>query len=409
MTNAATNIKQWFLGFFRVWQREFYLVSHDIGVMMFFFLLPLLYPICYTLIYNPEIVTDMPVVVVDHSRTAESRRLARMLDATQAAKIYDYAPDLAAARRIVNNHEAFGILEIPESYSRKLGRGEQAVATFYCDMSLLLRYRTFISALADLQLAIGAEIQAAELSQVAMVSSAVPMARINSDARMLGDPTQGFASFVIPGILVLILQQSMVLGVVMLGATSAERRRRNGGIDPLQVQAPAGATLLGKVMCYLALYAPIIIYVLRIVPMIFSLPHVGSEWDYVLFLLPMLVASAFMGQCISWLVTEREETLLAVVFTSVVFLFLSGLTWPRYAMSPIWVLIGDMIPATWGVEGFIRMNSNGSPLYEQAHPYRILWLLAALYFTISYALLRFYRSGWYTRRLNRRNKVSDNA
>ena len=65
-----------------------------------------------------------------------------------------------------------------------------------------------------------------------MVSSAVPMAKINSDARMLGDPTQGFASFVIPGILVLILQQSMVLGVVMLGATSAERRRRNGGTRP---------------------------------------------------------------------------------------------------------------------------------------------------------------------------------
>ena len=283
------------------------------------------------------------------------------------------------------------------------------MATFYCDMSLLLRYRTFISALADLQLAIGAEIQAAELSQVAMVSSAVPMTKINSDARMLGDPTQGFASFVMPGILVLILQQSMVLGVVMLGATASERRRRNRGIDPLQVLAPAGATLLGKVMCYLALYAPIIIYVLRIVPMIFSLPHVGSDWDYVLFMLPMLVASAFMGQCISWLVTEREETMLAVVFTSVVFLFLSGLTWPRYAMSPLWVLVGDMIPATWGVEGFIRMNSNGSPLYEQAHPYRMLWLLAALYFTISYALLRFYRSGWYTRRLNRRNQVSDNA
>ena len=160
---------------------------HDVGVMMFFFLLPLLYPVCYTLIYNPEIATDMPVVVVDHSRTAESRRLARMLDATQAAKIYNYAPDLAAARRILNNHDAFGILEIPEDYSRRLGRGEQAVATFYCDMSLLLRYRTFISALADLQLAIGAEIQAAELSQVAMVSSATVSAPCPSSLMM----TQG--------------------------------------------------------------------------------------------------------------------------------------------------------------------------------------------------------------------------
>ena len=399
----------WFKSLFRVWRRETHLVFTDIGVLLFFFALPLAYPIVYTLIYNPEVVKKIDTVVVDNCRTAESRELVRHLGATQGFNIVGYAADMQEAKRAWMEKKVYGVLEIPNDYDRKIGRGEQAVCSFYCDMSLLLRYRTFISALADLQLAIGAEIQAAELSQVAMVSSAVPMTKINSDARMLGDPTQGFASFVMPGILVLILQQSMVLGVVMLGATASERRRRNRGIDPLQVQAPAGATLLGKVMCYLTLYAPIIIYVLRIVPMMFSLPHVGSDWDYVLFILPMLVASAFMGQCISWLVTEREETMLAVVFTSVVFLFLSGLTWPRYAMSPLWVLVGDMIPATWGVEGFIRMNSNGSPLYEQAHPYRMLWLLAALYFTISYALLRFYRSGWYTRRLNRRNQVSDNA
>ena len=367
------------------------MIFHDAGVLLFFFLLPLLYPVTYTLIYNPEIATDIPVVIVDHSRSADSRKLARMLDATQAAKIYDYAPDLPAARHIVNSHDAFGILEIPEDYARKLGRGEQAVTTFYCDMSLLLRYRTFISALADLQMALGAEVQATEFGNLSMVSNAVPMAKINSDARMLGDPTQGFASFVIPGIIVLILQQSMILGVVMLAATAAERRRRNGGRDPMAIEAPAGATLLGKAMCYMAIYAPIIIYVLRIVPMMFSLPHVGSDWDYVLFIIPMLLASAFMGQCIGWLVTEREEALLVLVFTSVVFLFLSGLTWPRYAMNRFWILIGDIVPATWGVEGFIRMNSNGSPLYEQAHPYTMMWVLTAVYITVSYILLMYYR------------------
>lgn len=393
MANALSNIRQWLLGFFRVWRREFYLVFHDVGVMLFFFVLPLFYPVVYTLIYNPEITTDIPVVIVDHSRTAESRKLARMLDATQAAEIYNYAPDLPAARHIVNSHDAFGILEIPEDYARKLGRGEQAVTTFYCDMSLLLRYRTFTSALADLQLALGAEVQAAEMDNMGMVSGAVPMSRINSEAQMLGDPTQGFASFIIPGIIVLILQQSIVLGVVMLGGTAAERRRRNGGIDPMQVQAPAGATLLGKAFCYVALYAPIVIYVLRIVPMIFSLPHIGREWDYFLFILPMLFASVFMGQCVSWIVREREVTMLVIVFTSVVFLFLSGLTWPRYAMSPFWVLVGDLVPATWGVEGFIRMNSNGSPLYEQSHSYTMLWVLALAYFMLSYVLLRYYRRG----------------
>ena len=62
------------------------------------------------------------------------------------------------------------------------------------------------------------------------------------------------------------------------------------------------------------------------------------------------------------MVREREMAFMVVVFTSVVFLFLSGLTWPRYAMSPFWYWVGNCIPAVWGVEGFIRINSNGADL-----------------------------------------------
>ncbi len=97
----------------------------------------------------------------------------------------------------------------------------------------------------------------------------------------------------------------------------------------------------------------------------------------------MLVASSFLAITLSVFVTERESSML------VVFLFLSGLTWPRYAMNGFWTIIGDLIPATWGVEGFIRMNSNGSPLAEQSHPYTMLWLLAALYMITAYLITRY--------------------
>lgn len=132
---------------FRVYRREFRLIFSDVGVMLFFFFLTALYPVVYTLIYNPETLTDLPFAVVDHDRTQQSRELVRALDATQGMATYDYAPDLAAAREMVNSHDAYAVLEIPSGYGRKLGSGEQAVATFYSDMSLLLRYRTFLSCL----------------------------------------------------------------------------------------------------------------------------------------------------------------------------------------------------------------------------------------------------------------------
>lgn len=361
----------------------------DMGVILFFFFLTLMYPVVYTLIYNPETLKDIPIVVVDHSRTAESRELTRMVDATDAMKVYDYAPDMAAARAIQNSHESFGILEIPADYAKNLGRGEQSVVTFYSDMSLLLRYRTFVGSLTEIQLALGSKIQTADINQLGLVGQGVGGAPISSEAIMLGDPTQGFASFIIPGILVLILQQSMILGVTMLSAGSSERRRRNGGIDPLDIPAGPVTTVFGRTMCYLCLYLPICIYVLDLVPMMFNLPHIGHLTDYLLFILPMLLASSFLAITISVFVTERESSMLVVVFTSVVFLFISGLTWPRYAMNEFWQLVSGAIPATWGIEGFIRMNSNGSVLAQESHPYMMLWILAGVYFLTAVVMTRF--------------------
>ena len=373
----------------KVWRREYYLVFHDAGVMLFFFFLTVAYPLVYTFIYNPEIVENIPIAVVDNSRSEESRKLTRMIDATQGIEVWDYATNMEEAHRMENNHEVYGILEIPSDYARRIGRQEQGVVTFYCEMSLLLRYRTCLTALADVQLAAGADIRQQTLDMIGLPAQEMGGMPIESEALMLGDPTQGFASFIMPGVLVLILQQSMLLGITMLAAGIKERRRRNGGIDPESIPAGPLTTIWGKTLCYITLYLPICVYVLDLVPIMFKLPHIGDFREMYLFIFPMLLATAFLGQTISVFVTERESSMLVIVFTSVVFLFISGLTWPRYAMNSLWTWVGDAIPATWGIEGFIRMNSNGSPLWEQSNPYMMLWLLCAIYMVTAWLVTHF--------------------
>lgn len=133
-----------------------------------------------------------------------------------------------------------------------------------------------------------------------------------------------------------------------------------------------------------------LIYTLHFVPVMFSLPHLGDVWHYMLFLLPMLVAASMLGICVSAFVTERESSLLVVVFTSVIFLFLSGITWPRYAMNGFWRLLGDCVPATWAMEGFVRINSNGAALSEESHCMAMMWILAAVYGVFAYLLTRYH-------------------
>ena len=377
--SRSETMKTWILNTARVFRREFSMIFRDAGVMLFFFALPLAYPLVYALIYNPEVTSDIPVAVVDECRSAASREFVRDADATQAMKICGYASNLAEAKRWWQEKKCFAVIYIPSDYSKEVGRGDQGLIQFYCDMGLLLRYRTLLSAMTELQMATDNH-----LREEAIATMGLPIDTQNSTIRtesyFLGDTQQGFASFIMPGIVVLIIQQSLILGITMLCGTSKDRRRRNNGVDPLMLPVSASSTVIGRTLCYVTIYLPLCLYVLHFVQVFFHFPHIGSVLDYMLFILPMLLASAFLAQSVQWMLSERESAFIVVVFTSVAFLFLSGLTWPRYAMSEVFRWLGNLVPATWGMEGFIRMNSNGSPLYLQSTPYLWLWGLTVVYF-----------------------------
>lgn len=379
----------WLKSLFRVWRRETRLVFTDIGVLLFFFALPLAYPVVYTLIYNPEVVKKIDTVVVDRSRTSDSRELVRELGATQSINVIGYASDLSEAKQAMHEKKCYGVVEIPEDFARRIGRGEQAVASFYCDVSLLLRYRQYLFSLTDVQMNETLRITARRLSQGGLLTSSIEGLPVNTQANFLGDVTQGFASFVIPGIVVLILQQSMLLGITMIAGTARDRRRRNGGVDPLDYEAGPLATVLGKTLCYMMVYLPMAYYILEIIPYMFALPHVGSFMDFMPVVFVVLLATSFLGQSIQVFVRERESSLLVVVFTSVVFLFLSGLTWPRYAFNKFWYMVSDLIPATPGMEALIRINSNGADVSNVSHYYWQLWILTGIYF-VTALLIRWY-------------------
>lgn len=407
-------IWKWMLETALVFRQEVYAVSHDIAIILFFFALPLAYPIVYSLIYNPEVTRDMPVAVVDDSRTTLSREFVRHADATEGMKICGYAADMQEARRWMAEKKCFAIIEIPRDYSEQLGRAEQPQIQFYTEMSLLLRYRTFLSSMTELQMATGASLRQKVLDDLGMPPTGATT-NIQAQGFALGDTQQGFASFIIPGIVVLILHQSMLLGIMYIGGTRSEARRRlrgynKGNYEPGSpaIWGPQGAPgdssnplhnpffaplkgdkmaptaqVIGRMLCYVILYIPCTIYILNFVLHFFHYPHEVTMLQSVLCMLPMLVATAMLGQALNILSTERESAFIVVVFSSVAFLFLSGITWPLYAIPPFLKIISDLIPATWGLESFIHMASDGATMHLISRPWICLWLLSLLYFFLA--------------------------
>ncbi|MCH5232016.1 MAG: ABC transporter permease [Muribaculaceae bacterium] len=379
---------------FKVYCKEFRLVIHDPGIIIFFLFLPLAYPVIYSLIYNPELVRDVAVVVVDNDRSSMSRKLVRDFDATQEAWVIGYASDLSEARRAMDSHKCYAILEIPAGFGKRIANNEQANAVLYCEMSLLLRYRSLLVGSSNVAQAMGAEILAEKIDLVAPLAETI----IDGDLMPIkdipmGNIESGFDSFIMPGVLILILHQCIILASGMAGGAKREKASLIG-YDPENRAQSVLMTMLGQMLCYITILMVPIIYLVHYVPLMFAFPVAGNLFEILMFLTPMVFACVGLGWCFQGVVYERESVFVLWVVTSVIFLFLSGLTWPRYAMSGFWKAVSDCIPATWGMEGFIRMNTNGASLSQVRGDYIHLWILAAVYLTGAYVVQRAMRGGF---------------
>lgn len=361
----------------RVAAHELKLIFKDEGVVVFFVVVCLVYPVLYSLVYNKEVPRDIKVMVVDDDRSRDSREFARALDATPEVEVVAYAASVQEARRAVNEHECYGIVHFPRDYGKMLGRGEQAHINVYCDMGVMMRYKQILMGTTAVQQAMSSKMQQAKM---ALVPINLGGGTIDNEQVALGNTGMGLASAILPCILVIALQQSMLLGIGMLYGGVRDRRRRNNGIDPLNYRAPAGVAVLGRAIAHLLVYIIPTLYALLLVPKFFDFPQNGNMFDIIAMSVPYLLAVSFMGQTLKVFVKGREATFITLVFTSVVFVLLSGISWPRSSMSTLWLSVGNLIPSTWGIESYIAMQSNGASLAAQAPAYTMLWVLAGCYF-----------------------------
>ena len=374
-------IREGFEDIFFIWKDELKNVFRDAGVLIFFFLVPLAYPLLYSFIYNNEVVRDAKLVVVDQSDSFLSREFTRRVNATADVEVVSTCTDMAEAKRYLDEKKAYGILYFPESFSKEVYRGEQATVSLYCDMSSLLFYKAFLLSATEVSLDLGREIQLSRLSSSSEKQDEITVNPIPYESVALFNPQNGFASFLVPAILILVIQQTLVLGIGMLGGTVREENRLE--TLPQSVGRHFHGTLrivFGKSLTYLMIYILVCIWALAVVPKLFALPQIGDPLTLLLFVLPYLLACIFFAMTLAGFMTTRESPMLVFVFTSVLFLFISGISWPKEAIPPFWKALGYLFPSTPGIQGFVRINTCGATLNEVAFEYRMLWVQTGVYF-----------------------------
>ena len=363
-----------------VWRQEIKQIVHDEGVLIFCVIVPLVYPLLYSWIYNNEVVREVPVVIVDQSHSQQSRQFIRMVDASPDVRVLCYAADLDDAQSLVSRQVAKGVYLIPADFATNLNRMQQGVISVYCDMSLMLAYKAIYQTSVAVTQAMGAEIQRKVSGNYTVREDLITTRPLDFEDVPIFNPAGGYGNFIIPAVIMLIIQQTLILGIGLAAGTARERNRYSDLVPINRCYGGIYRIVTGKALCYLMVYAIMAAYLTIVVPRIFSFIALIQWQDLLALMLPYLLACVFFGMTVSCLVHYRENVMLLVVFISVPLLFMTGVSWPQSAIPGFWQGVSWLFPSTFGVRAFVRMNTMGGVLSDVVPEIRYLWIQAAAYF-----------------------------
>ncbi len=371
-----------------IWREELRQIFKDEGVLIFFIIVPLAYPLLYSWIYNNEVVREVPVVVVDNSHSQMSREFINKCNASPDVQITYHASDMDEAKMLMSRQVVKAIYVIPADFQTRLNRMEQTSVSVFCDMSLMLTYKAAYMTAMTVSQVMNSEIQVKLTGHYTKREEQIQVAPLASDAVPIFSPAGGYGSGVLPAVLMLILQQTLVLGIGLSAGTARESNRFQ---DLVPIQKHYHGTfriVFGKSLCYFMIYMLMGTWLTVVVPRLFHFPCLAHWGDLLAIMLPYLLACIFFGITVSCLVRYRENVMLLMVFVSVPLLFLSGVSWPQSNIPGFWQGISMLFPSTFGIRAYIRLNSMGGTLSDVLLEYRALWIQVVCYFFVACMVYR---------------------
>lgn len=367
------------------------------------------YGLLYNLMYAPNLVRKTPVAIVDNSHSALSREYIRLLNATPQASVYALTPNYLEAKEWLKQSKVDGILYLPADFDARVGRGEQSVFTVYASTDAFLNFKNLQEASSRVMLAVNDAHRAEGAvflppQGLLAVASSAP---VNVSGTALYNYTEGYGSYLIPAVMIIIIFQTLLMVIGMVTGEEAERKRLPttspyGYLPPLNSPVSRGRTtsrkeensdssawrqalynISGRTFVYVMLYFIFALFLLGLLPHFFSIPNIGNGRDIITMMIPFLLGTSFFGLAASRYFTDSETPLLMIAFFSVGYIFLSGVSYPLELMPWYWQAAHYVVPAAPAVLAFVKLNSMGGTLADIRPEMITLWIQVIVYFLLS--------------------------
>lgn len=392
-----------------IWVRELKNTIKDEGVLIFCIIVPLFYPLLYSWIYTNEVVRDVPVAIVDQDYSHASREFIRFFNSTPEGRVAYSCNSLEEAKELIGKHEVYGIIYLTNNFEKKLMRSQQAQVEVYCDMSMMLTYKAIYQAAQAVATKMNSDLQKHSSRAFTTRDEELIVQPVTVDEIPIFNPTTGYGNALLPGVLILILQQTLLLGIGLAAGTIRENNRYHDLVPISKHYNGIFRIVIGKAACFFTLYMVLAAYITLVVPKLFGYLTLVTAQSIMGLMIPYILSCIFFGMVLSCVVRYRENVTLLVVFTSIPFLFLTGISWPQSNIPGIIEGLAALVPSTFGVRGYLRISSMGATIQDIRSEYMALWIQTLIYFVLACFVYRYQLKQTRRRAFNNRQLLKEKA
>ncbi len=331
-------------------------------------------PALQLLLFGYAIQTDvrkLPTVVLDESRSSESRRLVQVLQNTDNFRVVASVQSRGEAQDWIERGAARVALVVPPDYARHIHRGTTATAQLLIDAA---DPQSSGAAMSGAQLA--AQARSTQLLAVRMPVRPPVEIRV----RPWYNPAQRSAMFIVPGIVGILLTLTMTV----ITSSAIVRERERGTLEQLIV-TPVGKTslMLGKLVPFVLVGYVQMTVVLLLGALVFAVPLRGSLLLLYAIALVFIFASLGIGLFISTVARSQIQAMQLSVFFILPNILLSGYMFPRAAMPLPAQWLGTLLPLTWFLDVLRGILLKGVGIGALWHELLVLAGFAVLLLAIS--------------------------
>jgi ABC-2 type transport system permease protein len=356
-------------GFSAVFRKEVTQMMRDRATLVFSIAIPVFELILFGVIdMNAR---NIPTVVLDGSRTQESRRLIEQFQATSYLKVVDHVQSRKQLEQAIVGARAQVAVEIPPDYARNLAAKRNTSVLVLIDGS--------DSSIANQALSAANGVMLQESIRRMMGERPVALP-IEGRPTMMFNPDMRSANLLIPGLIAILLTFSGTI----LSAFAIVKERERGTLEQLMVTPVSPlAVVLGKILPYLGVAFVTLIIVLVLMTVLFAVPIYGSLTLLLTLSCVYLLALLSFGLLISSRAKSQMEAMQMAMGILLPSVLLSGYVFPISALPLPLRVVSHLLPATHFIKIARGIVIRGATFGDLWQPVTALLAISAVLIALS--------------------------